>query len=113
MYLRGDGREVIECNNGARPNECGSLESSGAPGQIYLDCSDKQFACLFSLGVVLARAVGTQECYFGYPMPSRMTNLTPEGSAGKRQHLVSGYEYDIGTGHGANATSRIGASPGP
>jgi hypothetical protein len=53
MYIRGDARGVIECSGGAAPRECGSVEISGVPGEIYLDCSDAQFECLFN-GNVLA-----------------------------------------------------------
>jgi hypothetical protein len=49
MYLRGDGREVIECSVGSPPEICGALEVTGLSHQIYLDCSDEQFECLFNL----------------------------------------------------------------
>jgi hypothetical protein len=54
MYVRGDGREAIECGIGSVPTECGSVEISGVAEQMYLDCSDEQFECLFNTADVLA-----------------------------------------------------------
>lgn len=76
MYLRGDGREVIECVVGRPPSMCGSVEVSGLPGQIYFDCSDEKFECLFNTADVLAvpragLALGQKYTAFG-------ANLTVE-----------------------------------
>jgi hypothetical protein len=53
LYIRGDARAVIECSGGPAPRECGSVEVLSLSGEIYRDCSDAQFECLFN-GVVLA-----------------------------------------------------------
>lgn len=52
MYKRGDGREVIQCQGGPVPRVCGTLEITAE--QIYSDCSDEQFECLFNAADVLA-----------------------------------------------------------
>ncbi|HZF17533.1 MAG TPA: hypothetical protein VE046_16505 [Steroidobacteraceae bacterium] len=54
MYKRGDGREVIECESRHVPGGCGSLETSGITEQVFSDCSDEQFECLFNSADVLA-----------------------------------------------------------
>lgn len=54
VYTRGDARAVIECGGGSVPSECGSVDSSGLTDQVYFDCSDEEFECLFNSSDVLA-----------------------------------------------------------
>src|SRR5258708_263286 len=52
MYRRGDGQDAIQCQGGHVPKICGSLGITGK--QIYFDCSDVEFECLFNATDVLA-----------------------------------------------------------
>lgn len=52
MYRRGDGLEAIQCQGSHVPRMCGSAEITSE--QIYSDCSDEQFECLFNATDVLA-----------------------------------------------------------
>lgn len=53
MYIRGDGRAGIMCSLSS-PTECGDLDTFGMTEQIFLDCSDEEFQCLFNRADVLA-----------------------------------------------------------
>jgi hypothetical protein len=52
LYMKGDASEEVECSGGNAPRECGSLSTSGLTDQIFFDCSDVQFECLFNGGVM-------------------------------------------------------------
>lgn len=54
IYKRGDGRAIVECRGSPVPNQCASLDKSGVTDQVYLDCSNDQFECLFNTSDVLA-----------------------------------------------------------
>jgi hypothetical protein len=52
MYRRGDGQDAIQCQGGLVPKMCGSVGMTTK--QIYFDCSDEEFECLFNATDVLA-----------------------------------------------------------
>jgi len=52
MYMRGDGLEAIQCQGGNVPTMCGSVEIMGE--QIFSDCSDEQYECIFNTADVFA-----------------------------------------------------------
>jgi hypothetical protein len=80
IYRRGDGREAIQCQGGRVPSMCGSVEINAE--QIYYDCSDERFECLFNAADVLAipktgLTLGQQYAVFG-------ANLTVERCFGNQ-----------------------------
>jgi hypothetical protein len=76
IYRQGDGKDAIQCQGGNVPRMCGSVGFTTK--QIYFDCSDQQFECVFNAAGADVLAIPRGGLNLGQHYSAFGANLTVE-----------------------------------